>query len=479
MYRKALLSLLLCVGFFILTTHTTFAASLNNISDTITTSRPSAAAPLATDQAAAAGAVPITDNNAMYLQGDSAIIWADTGETTNTGILVASMSAANTPTTGQRTIYLSNTIANLHHKGDPFVVPITAMHTISFQPVTTIPASGKIIISFPTLAASDTNAASPSAQAFQFNGLSTSNIKANNASCTFVVSGTSAGQTPTITCTVGAQITSGTTVTILIGCSANSGVSCTTQVPTLINPMRKTGDTQAGQGAAMTTADNWKVTVSTQDNTGAALDSSSAVVGTIESVQVQATVDPTLTFQITGINDATAINSTLVTGCPSTSPDTTDSGYSPTATFVNLGTVGTGINISAQKITVSTNGQGGYSLTATSSGKLTNSQGSYNINSTTTPGALTGGTELFGIHPCGSDVSQTTWDLDTSGPYSVTSGKGYVAWPTAATALTLASHTGTANAIATAVEYAITASNVTPAGLYTSIITYVATPTFN
>lgn len=484
MYRKALFSLVLFVALSLYATHTTFAASLNSLSDTITTSRPSASAPLASNQSAGAGSVTITNgtniNYSMYLGGDSATLWADTGETTDTGILVASMSAANTPTTNQRIVYLTNTITHAHHLGDPFIVPITAMHTISFKPVANIPASGKIVVSFPSLATSDTNAASPSAQAFQFNGLTASNIQVNGASCSnpIVISGTSAGQTPTITCTVASQVNSGTIVTILVGCSAASGASCTTQVPTLINPTKSATNGNSGQGASTTQADNWKVSVATQDNNSVTLDSGTAIVGTIESVQVQASVDPTLTFQIIGATGSQAINSSYVTGCPSSSYDTANT-LATDATFVNLGTVGTGLNIAAQKIVVSTNGQGGFSLTATASGKLTDAQNNYSMNSSTTPGALTAGTELFGIHPCGSDVSTTTWNLDSSGPYSVASGKGYVAWPTATTALTLASQTGTANNIATAIEYAITASAITPAGLYTSTITYVATPTFN
>lgn len=493
MSKKALCLLFVLLGIMAAGSQKTYAASLTSLSDTISTSRPSASAPLSSDQSAGVGQVSIVDNNAVFLQSDSVTAWADPaggGETTNTGLLVASMSAANTPSAGQRTVYFTNTIGNTHHKGDAFVAPITAMHTVSFKPVTTVPVGGKIIISFPTLASTDTNAASPSAQAFQLNGLSTSNIQANfssgSSTCTFAVSGTSAGQTPAITCTVGtAGITGGVTVTILIGCSAHSGAACTTQVPTLINPMKSPGNALSGQGAATTQNDNWKISVQTQDTPGAGgtvLDSGTAVVGTIESVQVQANIDPTLTFQITGTSNGTTINNAYVSGCPNSSSDVTNSGLATNATFVNLGTVSTNLNVAAQKMTVSTNASSGYALTATASGHLTNSPGTHSITDNTTPAAITAGTEFFGIHPCGTDVANasTVWNNGGNGTQtSLTSGTGFVGWPTPTTSLVLASRTGVANQIATAVEYAITASAVTPAGLYTAIITYVATPTFN
>lgn len=483
MYKKAIAGIFSILVLSFLSTKTSFAASLNTLSDTVSTSRPSAAAPLGANASSGDGSATIIDNNAVFLQGDNAILFADPaggGETSDNTNTVASMSATAIPSAGQRKVYFTGTLGHAHHTGDALVTPITAMHTISFKPVTTINTGGHIIITFPTLAAADTNPASPSgSQAFQFNGLTNTNVKANftnSTTCSSIsVSGTSAGSAPTIDCTVGtASLTGGSTVTVtfLIGCSANTGASCTTQVPTLINPMKSSTNSNSGQGAATTQADNEKILVQTQDGSSVTQDSGTAVVGTIESVQVQANIDPTLTFQITGIANGTNVSSGHGTGCPSQS---TNSGISPNATFVNLGTVGTNINIAAQDLTVSTNGQGGYSLTATASGQLNDAQNAYNITSSTTPGFMTAGTELFGIHPCGTDVSTGTWGSGTIGG----GANAKVAWPTPTTGVTLASRTSVANAIVTTVMYAITASATTPAGLYTSVITYVATPVFN
>lgn len=487
MSKKYFITGLFLLGILCLATKQTHAASLTQLSDTVSTSRPSAASYVVNASpglAAGSGDVIIDDNAAVFLASDSATLYADPngGESGNTETInVASMSAANVPASNQRLVYFTGVTAHVHHTGDPVIVPITAVHTISFKPNTTIPVGGKIIITFPQMAASDTNPASPSASAFNLGGFvpSTTNIHANfstgSSTCTFAVTGTGASGIPTVTCTVAtAAINSGTTVTILLGCSSGASATCAAanQVPTIINPMRKQPPSaNAGQGVSTTIADNWKIGVTTQDNNSVTLDNGTAVVGTIESVQVQAQIDPTLTFQISGIAGSTNLSSGHGAGCPS---DITGTGLTSSATNVLLGTVNTTISLAAQDLTVSTNGTGGYALTATSSGALTDVAQGYAINSSTTPGIITAGNELFGIHPCGTDVNTGTWATG-----SVPGGSGKIAWPTQTTALGLASRVGTANNIITTIEYAITASSVTPAGFYTSIITYVATPVFN
>jgi hypothetical protein len=433
------------------------AASLISGSDTITTSRPSASTPLAADQAGSAGQVTIVDNGSFFISSDSATLWNGVGETLNT-VNVASMSAANLPSAGQRIVYFTNTAANAHHIGDPISVAITAKHTIAFTTVSTIPVNGKIIITFP--GAGD-NSASPSATTFAFNNLQDSNISASfssgTATCTFTHSA------PTITCTVTtAQISGGTTVTITIGSST----------PALINPTKS---------AAAGIADVWKISIASQDNISIGLDSGFAAIGTIESVQVQATVEPTLTFTIAPVSGA--INTGNTTGCVNT--ESVSSGIPSTPTVVNLGLLNTAnINISAQLITISTNAQGGYALTATSSGHLINNANGVWIPDSITPAAMTINVPWFGIHPCGLNVNGTTWGTGATG-----GGVGAkYGWPTPTTAVTLASATsgpigntaatGGVGAGLTSVEYAGAVDVSIPAGIYTSVITYVATPTF-
>ena len=451
--------------FFLLTSEVFFApkvyaASLIQASDTITTSRPSAAAPLEADQAAGAGQTTIIDNGSFFIASDSATLWNDTGETTNT-VNIAAMSAANTPSAGQRIVYFTNTAANTHHAGDAITTAITAKHTIVFTTATTIPVNGTIVITFP---GGGNNSASPSASTFAFNNLQTSNVSvgfsSGTSTCSFAVSA------PTITCTVAtAQVNGGTTVTITIGATT----------PALINPTKT---------AAAGTADLWKLSIQSQDtpaNGSGILDNTKVTIGTIESVQVSATVDPTLTFTIAAVSGA--INTGNTTGCTNT--EAVNSVIASTATTVNLGTLNTAnINISAQLLTISTNARNGYALTATSSGHLINPASGVWIPDSTTPTTMTINVPWFGIHACGLNVNSGTWGTGATGG----GVNAKYAWPTPTSALTLASTaigpigntaaTGGVGAGLTSVEYAGAVDVSIPAGVYTSVITYTATPTF-
>ena len=456
------------------------AATLASASGTLTTSRPSASAPLGADQAASAGQVTITDNGSIYLASDSAILRPDTGETLNT-VTVASLSAANTPAANQRVVYFGGTAANTHHKGDAITTAISAMHKFRFIATNPIPNAGKIILTYPGAA---DNTASPSATTFAFNGLTTGNIVANNATCTFAVS------SPSITCTLSAPVGAGTVVTILVGCSAQTDGECTTQVPTLINPTKT---------ATAGTADVWKVTIDTQDNSSVALDTVKVAMGTIESVQVFANVDPTLTFTIAGIANATAINNGNTTGCLQT--ETTNAGLASTATVVNLGTLAnvptstdTKVgNIAAQLLTVSTNAINGYSLVATSSGPLRNLATGFDIGSSTTPAVFPNGQNWFGLHACGLDTNpaSTFWNSIGGGGNCNTYITGSTnpickyGWPTKTSPVTIAYRTTgpVGNTITTgsglvSVAYAAGVDARVPAGTYQAVVTYVATPSF-
>lgn len=483
--KKLAFILIVLVLFLAAQKGTVYAASLSQFSDTITTSRPSAATPLGADQGAAAAFADIisdTQNYSIFIASDSASIFADPNggsETTNTGLNVASMSALNIPTSGHRIVYFTNTITNAHHQGDVIVVPITAMHTITFKPQTSIPSGGKIIISFP---GTGINTASPSAQTFSFNGMAsgTTDISyqlAGGATCTSLTV-----SAPTITCTTtGGTIPGGSTLTFLIGCGdANTNEStCASPKPRLINPTKATSNTQSGASAATTLSDNWKINVQTQDASNVTLDNSTTTIGTIESVQVQASVDPTLTFTITGIASGTNLSSGHGASCA----DTTNSGITTTASFVNLGILtSTKINIAAQDLSVATNEAAGYALTATSSGHLMNAGSGYAIAD---PGGsaipMVVGTENFGLHACGTDANAAfvpASGLCTSSACTA-GGSGKIEWPAIATPLSIASRGTITSGIVTTVEYASTVSGTTPAGIYNTVITYVATPTFN
>lgn len=439
--------------------HKASAASLVSVSDTITTSRPSAAAPLNVDQAASATQVTVVDNGSIYLASDSATFLPDTGETINAGVNVASMSAQISGTPNTRIVYFTGTVSNTHHKGDAVIVPITAVHTVKFTTISSIPSGGKIVITFP---GSGQNTASPSASTFSFNNLAAAGVTfSGTAVCGTAQISVSA---PSITCTTSGSIAGSTAITVTVG-----------SVPTLINPTKT---------ATAGTADLWKISVTTQDASSITLDSAKATIGTIESVQVQATVDPTLTFTIAPVSGA--INTGNTTGCTNT--ETVNSGISSTATTVNLGILNTStINIAAQLITISTNASAGYTLTATSSGHLINPASGFWVPDSTTPLAMTVNVPWFGLHPCGLNVTSIWYTTTRNDATGGGTGAKY-GWPTQTTSVTLASaatgpigNTATTGGVGsglTSVEYAGAVDVSVPAGTYYSVVTYVATATF-
>ena len=462
------------------------AAALANFSDLITTSRPSAATPLTANVGSSDTQAQITSEDAsspnysIFIASDSARFLADSGETEDT-VNVASMSGADKPSSGSRIVYFTGTIGHTHHLGDTVIVPITAEHKIQFTPQTSIPSGGKIIITFP---GSGTNTASPSATGFSFNGLTSSDISYQMAGGG-VICGTLNVSAPTITCTTsGGSISAGTVVTFLIGCgdASTNENSCSSHRPRLINPTKSTSNVQSGASAATVADDNWRVNVQTQDtvaNGSTVLDQSTTTVGIIESVQVQASVDPTLTFTITGIASGVDLSSGHGSGCV----DTTNSGITTTGTFVNLGLLtATKINLAAQDLSVATNEAAGYALTATSSGHLLDPASGYAISDPgTTPATMTVGTESFGIQPCGTDANSSftpTSGLCTTSACT-TAGSGKIAWPTTTSSVTLASRNSITSGVVTTIQYASTVSGTTPAGTYNTVVTYVATPTFN
>lgn len=461
--------LILFLGLFFTTKAN--AASLANVSDIITTSRPSASAPLNTDQAGSATQISLVDNGSIFLSSDSAILQFDTNQTLEAKN-VTSMSAQIAGSPNTRNVYFTSAITNTHHKGTAVFVPVTATHTIKFTTISSIPASGHIIILFP-VPATNANIASPSATGFSFNGMTGSNptdVKFNNATCTSV---TVTASTGTIDCVLTSSVAGATTITVLVGCTTGT-TACTVFAPRLINPTKS---------AAAGTADTWKITVKTQDASSIDLDSAKAVVATVEAVQVQGTVDAFLTFSIAGQNTGSA--------CSDTGLSTIS-----TATFVNLGSLSTNISIAAQKLTVTTNGSGGYTITATSSGRFINPASGFWIadanigngltaNDTPAPGFFTAGTPAFGIHPC--SVAGTYTPTIPAGWSTGATGGGAGAkysnpWNTGTNGFfaNISSYSAPAGSdtSSTDVEYAATVAATTPAGIYSNYFTYVATPIF-
>jgi len=345
-----------------------------------------------------------------------------------------------------------------------------SVHTIQFQNPTTIPINGKIIITFP--------------QEFNFNGLSSANIVSNNASCIFT---TTTSDNPTITCTLTNSVASNTTITIIAGCSSQTNGTCTSEVPTIINPAKI---------ADLGTADIWKMNITTQDASNNDLDFIIVAAATIEGTQISANVISGFTFTIEGVESNEAINKGNTVGC--TNNETTNAGLGSSATAVNLGTlVNTPSskeakisNLAAQLLTITTNEDQGYALSATASSSLKNIATSYQMATSNTPTSFPQNSQFFGLHPCGADVNTALWTENGNNACSTviagsSANECKYAWPSSNSPISLASYatgpvgneTFAGNGIVS-MEYAAGIDENVPAGKYNTVITYTATPIF-
>lgn len=456
----------------------TLAASLSNASASATTSRPSASAPLSADYSASAANVTVIDNSSTYLSSDSAVFFRNGAQEY---VQVATTSA------DRLTVYFTGSTTAAHDKTGILAVPITAMHQIVFTTQSAIPSGGVIEISYPTsssVTGQDTVQASPSANTWMFNGLASGNIKEKigqgAATCSWALTGVtngSNGQTPKATCTTsGGSIPGGTTVWIWLGCSATSATTCTTQLPTIINP---THNSSGARG----TADVKNIGVTTYSSSGGSvLDTASLKMGTIESVFVVAHIDPTFSFNIDGM-----ASTNMVSVCGGSynggSALNANVNFPSTSTDVNLGTINSsGNTYAAQRMTLQSNTGSGYVITATSSGFLlnpasgqyvVNAQGNVTANNTPAPTTISGTTGGYGITACdaNSRVNTTIWGQATPS-FANPSAKFYY------TLVNYPSAPSPSGGDVVYVVYGARAGSATPPGDYWQIMTYTASVTF-
>ena len=334
-----------------------------------------------------------------------------------------------------------------------------------------------MFIGFPGVA---NNTASPSANSFAFNGLTSANIQTSNITCSsWTISA------PSITCVTSSSVTSGTVITFLIGCSTSTGATCTSVNPIIINPSKTN---------PVGTGDLSKIRVSTFDASANELDTAAVSMTTIEGVVVSIGVEESMTFTIGGINNGQPVNTQNTTGCSNT--ETTNSGVSSTSSLVSLGILGNTpkdintkvSNIAAQLLTISTNATGGYVISATSSA-LRSKTSSATIASSTTPSTFPNAKPWFGLHPCGLDVTISTWNSGANQACNsyITGSSGNLCkygWP-GSTPMTISSDsTGpVGNDLIpgngyVSVQYAAGVDSTIAGGEYQTVITYVATPSF-
>jgi hypothetical protein len=457
---KKLTLVIIVIALFFLLPKQSYA--FNSASDSASITRPSASTPLGGSISAGDGSVALpggATNLSVFLASDSAKLWGGTQEL----VTIASASA------DRKTVWFTGTganngAANGHAFGTMLTAAITAKHVVSFKLNQTANVGDILRVSFP---GTGDNSASPSATTFAFNNLQATNTQViflggTAAGCTMAVSTAS---TPYVQCTVtGAAVPTTATVVMIIG----------SNTPALINPTKTN---------TIGTSDLWKLTLNHFNASLADMESPANIaIAAIENVFVQGIVDASITITIAGMANNTVIN-TDNTGCAAGFNMTTNSGGASSPTSVNLGTIGTNITYVGQKISIATNGQNGYVLTATASGRLLNpangywfgnAQGGLNLTADNAPipAAISGGTEVFGISACGTDATTALFGTVTAafGNPSNAAGNAFI--------YKLASKNVATASVDTSIVYGVTAKATTPAGTYQTVMSYIATPIF-
>ena len=189
-----------------------------------------------------------------------------------------------------------------------------------------------------------------------------------------------------------------------------------------------------------------------------AIDTGSIALSTSTQIQVALTVGETLTFctgtSITGQNCATASGNVVNLGNGSTT--TTASGTSV--------------------IAASTNGSTGYTITVNGS---TLTSGSNTITALNSGGSSSVGSKQFGLNLAGSNTTPVVGSAVTgSGTAAASANYGTNNNFRFQTGDTIASVAGPSNANTFTVGYIANIDGLTPAGVYTSNLTYIATPNF-
>lgn len=419
------------------------------------------------------GSAPSNNNYNLFVGDTLAIANATTGSTIYTVSDIA----------GTNAIFLNTGIDNLNvFEGAYVVATRSAIHTISFSPQSSV-TEGKwqILLKATSISSETANDGMPDQGGFDI--------------------GTSFASTD-VTCPWGATASVGTTVVLTTGLSVGSTgpyhlITCTLptggtnpvgsgetgtiiigNVNQLINPAPAPNHVL---GQANASADTYTFLIRHTDSANTIINNDTTIgkIALTESVQITATIDPTITFYIDNIGTTTPgdtrCGATLSGGAAQT-----------TATTVNFGSLSLGqFNTLAQRFSCSTNALSGYTvqvfektpLTITSVGSTSTisdtdcDSGSCDIN-TATNWANDNSTSQFGY----------SLESISSSPVAFEAGLNFSAKPFGqgyGNARTIMSRTSTPPTEDSAyICYRITASNFQEAGTYQNQINFVATATF-
>ncbi|MGB9911600.1 MAG: hypothetical protein ACPLKP_03325 [Microgenomates group bacterium] len=364
--------------------------------------------------------------------------------------------------------------------GDPVYATQSSQMTVSFTLNSNIPANGYVLLIIPDPPSNGNDGAPDTASSttdngFDLNGITAANISTSGGTgCTWstetVTPGTGNGHRYKVKTT--SECTGGT-ITITVGDGTVN----------LVNPAPVySGHTQG-------TADVYTVSVYTYagdpDGGGALIDSGYARVAPVEAVLVSATVEETLTFIVSGVSVGT-------TACGQVMDVTTYPYAVPWGTLSQANT----FKEAAQKLEVSTNANNGYTVVIEENDQM-------GLNGKTCTGANAGeADDCIKDTTCDNgsctEATSAEWNTATNNGlgYSLAnisgtdavftyneSGRTFSAKQIAdreanETRRTIMSNSGPVNSKQIYVCYRISISGTQPAGYYYNKVKYTATPVF-
>src|SRR3989338_9173194 len=352
--------------------------------------------------------------------------------------------------------------------------------TIAFTTTAVVPTAGDILVTIPMANSASGNDGFPdSSSAVSTGGFDLNAIAATDISTTGC---TDANWNTTETIAVGSGSTDHT---IRVdrqtnSCAASSAITITLDSsPGIVNPPPITsGHTQG-------TADIYTINIKTRDGSDNIIDDIDITIAPIEAVLVSATVDETLSFTVAAVASAA-----------STCGQTTD--VTTTAYSVPWGTLSTTDSFSeaSQQLTVSTNADGGYSVTIEENDQMGKNGGSCSgasageslncIEDTTCDGAAC--TEIASADWATATNNGLGFSLanqsgsDASFLYNESSrtfsSRQVADMEVPETKRTIMTNTGPVSGSSAYVCYRITISVTQPAGYYYNKVKYTATATF-
>ena len=439
------------------------ASSLTSAADTLSTSRLSYQDALTSTVAQGTTLIPVTSTTNLFTN-DSVLI--GTGGTMG--------NPAGTPYTVDD-IYSATQLqlvagidANDLTSGYAVIASRSATHTVTFTP-----ASGITNGAFRILIPSGTNGNNdgiPNNDGFDFNGITAASLTAPTGG------GVTSWAAATATASGGTGCAAGNHCfeARYNGTNSISALTFTIGGSTkLINPSPKAAGHTAGG------ADTYTVTIQhlgSMTSQYPVIDQTTVRIAVVESVRVTATVDPTITFTISGENSST-------TRCNVSTDVTT------TATAVPFGTMTLNtFKNAAQKLAIATNANGGYIITTVENDQLGKDGGTSPMIPDTTcdTGSCTQSSQQEWATATNNGFGYSLQDIDSSGiafTYASSSGT----WKARQFAATIESESPVQimqnTSLPTTTEaayicYRLSIGSTQVAGDYENNITYTATATF-